>query len=65
MKRTGCYNDDVPLLEAEIERLRGALAFYADESNWADQGSYVDDPYISLCFKDYGARAKAALAGTR
>lgn len=50
------YHMDVEWLLSEIERLQEALAFYADESKWGDDG-----PIGTRL--DYGHIAQAALRG--
>lgn len=50
-------------LRAEVERLRSALRFYADQNNYEGRGDiWGDGPvYPPLVFEDKGGRARAAL----
>lgn len=48
----------------EIERLRGALQFYARENSWKSCGMYMSGrPNPSSAEIDRGDKARAALAG--
>jgi hypothetical protein len=60
------FVEAMPWLRADVERLRAALAFYADKDNWetkyhphtGKRDSYVSSP---LCELDKGVKARAAL----
>jgi hypothetical protein len=55
-------------LLSEIDRLRGALAFYANEQNWGGFGwsrrDGCEEYQTGKAEDDSGARARAALEGT-
>jgi hypothetical protein len=51
-------------LEEDIKRLKGVLAFYADQKNWVtpSEGFCAQyDPEDSAIEKDHGTRARIAL----
>lgn len=51
------------ILTAENERLRAALAFYADEANWCDAACAMAWTGCEPALQDHGGRARTALRG--
>jgi hypothetical protein len=56
-------------LVEEIDRLKTALAFYANETNWSDRAVISETSVLqsipNSVVSDYGSRARAALAERR
>lgn len=62
LRKFGAARDDDNICHHaadELERLRAALAWYADDETWVDRGDA--ESYQSRAREDAGARAKAIL----
>lgn len=63
MTRTGRYNEDVPALEAEVERLRAALKPFADAADFfTSHRSRITPDQILFQHETIGAKATITLA---
>lgn len=60
----GCIAEQRDALRDRVTELEKALAFYANEDSWIDQG-FPDGDYLSLAYVDAGKEAKAAIAAQK
>lgn len=58
-----CYECEITTLEEQVEKLRSALEFYANSTNYAMtmKDTYWVGDGASAVYQDYGQRAKIAL----
>lgn len=62
--RAASAADDIEALQAENDKLREALGFYADEGTWKTRGHPQIDADTKPILHDGGNRARAALSPT-